>query len=195
MAKLKAPDGFRILPVAVRQAAAERLPAGDADARGLSGPDRAGQKVETIAVGAVLIAFNWPKGTDRYRRIQKFVDTFLPEARRIPESRRVIRNGRKPIWRPCCRAGRVSRARRNGCASTTPSARASATSSTSSCGPPREGRRAPLRGARPAVPGIPAVEGAYARSKLHPRRAANLSGKPSVTVGRKCHECSGPKRR
>ena len=41
MAKLKAQDGFRILP-GVRQAAADRLPAGDAERRGLSGPDRAG---------------------------------------------------------------------------------------------------------------------------------------------------------
>jgi hypothetical protein len=29
--------------------------------------------------GAVLIAFNWPKNTDRYRRIQKFVDAFFPK--------------------------------------------------------------------------------------------------------------------
>ncbi len=35
--------------------------------------------VESIAVGAVLFAYNWPKGTDRYRRIQKFVDTFFPK--------------------------------------------------------------------------------------------------------------------
>ncbi len=27
----------------------------------------------------MLIAYNWPKGTDRYRRIQKFVDTFFPK--------------------------------------------------------------------------------------------------------------------
>jgi hypothetical protein len=37
-----------------------------------------GEKVETIAVSAVLIAFNWPKGSDRYRRIQKFVENFFP---------------------------------------------------------------------------------------------------------------------
>jgi uncharacterized protein len=38
-----------------------------------------GQSVDTIAVGAVLIAFNWPKtSTDRYRRVQKFVEAFFP---------------------------------------------------------------------------------------------------------------------
>ena len=51
-----------------------------------------GQKVETIAVGAVLIAFNWPKGTDRYRRIQKFVDNFFP---RLAEFQKAPRH---PKW-------------------------------------------------------------------------------------------------
>ena len=78
MAKLKAQDGFRILPVAFdKPLQADYLPATLApeDYPGLIAP---GQKVETIAVSAVLIAFNWPKGTDRYRRIQKFVDVFFP---------------------------------------------------------------------------------------------------------------------
>jgi TRAP-type uncharacterized transport system substrate-binding protein len=37
-----------------------------------------GQDVDTIAVTAVLIAYNWPKNTDRYRRVQRFVDAFFP---------------------------------------------------------------------------------------------------------------------
>jgi uncharacterized protein len=38
----------------------------------------AGQSVETIAVGAVLITYNWPKtATERYQRVQKFVDAFF----------------------------------------------------------------------------------------------------------------------
>jgi TRAP transporter TAXI family solute receptor len=37
-----------------------------------------GQSVETIAVGAVLIAYNWPKNTDRYRRVEKFISAFFP---------------------------------------------------------------------------------------------------------------------
>ena len=32
-----------------------------------------------VAVGAVLIAYNWPKWSDRYRRIAKFVDQFFPK--------------------------------------------------------------------------------------------------------------------
>jgi uncharacterized protein len=78
-AKLKATDGFRILPVAyAKPLQNDYLPTvlTSEDYPGLIAP---GQKVETIAVGAVLIAFNWPKGSDRYRRIQKFVDKFFPK--------------------------------------------------------------------------------------------------------------------
>jgi uncharacterized protein len=38
------------------------------------------QTVETVAVGAVLIAYNWPRtNADRYRRVQKFVEAFFPK--------------------------------------------------------------------------------------------------------------------
>lgn len=36
------------------------------------------ETVETIAVGTVLIAYNWPKSTERYRRVEKFVNAFFP---------------------------------------------------------------------------------------------------------------------
>jgi uncharacterized protein len=36
-----------------------------------------GQRVETIANCAVLVAFNWPKDTDRYARVARFVDAFF----------------------------------------------------------------------------------------------------------------------
>ena len=37
-----------------------------------------GQSIATIADGMVLIAYNWPKNTDRYRRVQAFVGAFFP---------------------------------------------------------------------------------------------------------------------
>lgn len=79
MIKLKASDGFRILPVAyAKPIQNEYLPATltSEDYPGLIAP---GEKVDTVAVGAVLVAFNWPKGTDRYRRIEKFVEQFFPK--------------------------------------------------------------------------------------------------------------------
>jgi uncharacterized protein len=36
-----------------------------------------GQRVETIANCAVLVAFNWPHDTERYERVAKFVDAFF----------------------------------------------------------------------------------------------------------------------
>ncbi len=93
MIKLKASDGFRMLPVAFdKPLQTDYLPATltNEDYPGLIAP---GEKVETVAVGAVLIAFNWPKGTDRYRRIQKFVDTFFP---RLGEFQKAPRH---PKWR------------------------------------------------------------------------------------------------
>jgi TRAP-type uncharacterized transport system substrate-binding protein len=39
---------------------------------------RSGESVDTIAVGAVLIAYNWPKtNVDRYERVHRFVDAFF----------------------------------------------------------------------------------------------------------------------
>jgi TRAP transporter TAXI family solute receptor len=91
--RIKAADGFRILPIAYPKALQDDyLPAtlSNEDYPGLIAPD---QKVETVAVGAVLIAFNWPKGTDRYRRLQKFVDVFFP---RLTEFQKPPRH---PKWR------------------------------------------------------------------------------------------------
>jgi TRAP transporter TAXI family solute receptor len=79
MAKLKASEGFRALTVPFRkELQADYLPATltAADYPSLVGNDA---PVDTIACGAVLIAYNWPKGSDRYRRIQAFVDNFFPK--------------------------------------------------------------------------------------------------------------------
>lgn len=77
--KLKASDGFRFLPVAYeRPLQQEYLPAV------LTHSDypnmiKEGERIDTVAVGAVLIAYNWPKGTDRYNRIVSFIDHFFPK--------------------------------------------------------------------------------------------------------------------
>ena len=51
-------------------------------------------EVDTVAVGAVLIAYDWPKThIDRYRRVQRFVDAFFPK---IAEFQKPPRH---PKWR------------------------------------------------------------------------------------------------
>jgi TRAP-type uncharacterized transport system substrate-binding protein len=94
MSRLSAADGLHFLAVPFSQPLiADYLPTslthGDY-------PDLipAGQAVETVAVGAVLITFNWPKtGNDRYQRIEKFVDAFFS---RIDDLRKPPRH---PKWR------------------------------------------------------------------------------------------------
>jgi uncharacterized protein len=76
--KLKTSDGFKILPVPYpKELQNDYLPAvlTHDDYPGLV---KEGEAIDTIAVGAVLIAFNWPRDTDRYRRIAKFVEAFFP---------------------------------------------------------------------------------------------------------------------
>lgn len=52
-----------------------------------------GSSVDTIAVGAVLAAFNWPQNTDRYRRVALFIDAFFSK---FPEFQRPARHSK---WR------------------------------------------------------------------------------------------------
>ena len=56
----------------------------------------ADETVDTVAVGAVLIAYDWPKttsgGVDRYRRVQRFVEAFFA---RIADFQRPPRH---PKW-------------------------------------------------------------------------------------------------
>jgi uncharacterized protein len=75
--KLTTADGFRILPVPYRKVLqADYLPATFTAAE-YPGLVEKTQTIDTIAVDAVLISYNWPKGSDRYRRTQKFVDAFF----------------------------------------------------------------------------------------------------------------------
>jgi uncharacterized protein len=79
MGKLKASDGFRFLPVPFsKPLQTDYLPAvlGHGDYPGMV---ESGHDVNTVAVSAVLIAYNWPRDSDRYRRIAKFIDVFFPK--------------------------------------------------------------------------------------------------------------------
>jgi TRAP-type uncharacterized transport system substrate-binding protein len=53
----------------------------------------AGQTIQTIADQVVLIGYNWPKNTDRFQRVQKFVQAFFPK---IAEFRKPPNH---PKWR------------------------------------------------------------------------------------------------
>jgi len=52
-----------------------------------------GETVDTVAAGAVMITVNAPKNSDRYRRVERFVDAFFP---RIAEFQKPPQH---PKWR------------------------------------------------------------------------------------------------
>ena len=52
-----------------------------------------GERVDTVAVGAVLAAYNWRQGTDRHRRVKKFTDALFSK---FDELRKPARH---PKWK------------------------------------------------------------------------------------------------
>jgi hypothetical protein len=52
-----------------------------------------GERIDTIAVPAVLAVFNWPKNTDRYRRVRRFTEALFTEWDKFQEPHR------HPKWR------------------------------------------------------------------------------------------------
>jgi uncharacterized protein len=93
VAGLKASDGYRLVPVPYdKPLQNDYLPAilTHDDYPDLIAAD---QTVETLASGTILFAYNWPKNSDRYRRIDKFVQAFFSK---FSEFQKPPRN---PKWR------------------------------------------------------------------------------------------------
>jgi uncharacterized protein len=78
MSKLTEANGFKLLPVAYSEVLQNDYLPTRLTSQDYPGLLTAGTSVETIAASAVLIAYNWPKDTERYRRIEKFVESFFP---------------------------------------------------------------------------------------------------------------------
>jgi TRAP transporter TAXI family solute receptor len=77
MLRLTHADGLAFLPIPYNSAlSADFLPA---QLTHEDYPDMIpeGQSIKTVADSAVLIAYNWPKDTDRYRRVEMFVNAFF----------------------------------------------------------------------------------------------------------------------
>jgi TRAP transporter TAXI family solute receptor len=93
MAKVAAEPGLRLVPVEfAKPLQDDYLPATltSQDYPNLIPP---GTSVETVAVGAVLFAYNWPRNSERYRRIEAFIERFFP---RLAEFQKPPRH---PKWR------------------------------------------------------------------------------------------------
>jgi TRAP transporter TAXI family solute receptor len=77
IAKLKPSDGIRLLPVPFSKPFQEDYLPATLTSKDYPNLIKKGEEIETIAYGAVIIAYNWPKGSERHRRIAKFVDEFF----------------------------------------------------------------------------------------------------------------------
>ncbi len=60
-----------------------------------------GEKVETIAVPAVLAVYNWPRTSDRFRRVSRFVDYMFDRFERFKGP------GYNPLWKDINLAAQV----------------------------------------------------------------------------------------
>jgi TRAP-type uncharacterized transport system substrate-binding protein len=77
ISRLRAAEGFRMLPVPYSKQFHEDLYPATITHEDYPNLIPKGTSVETVAYGSMIIAYNWPKGTERHRRIAMFVDRFF----------------------------------------------------------------------------------------------------------------------
>jgi TRAP-type uncharacterized transport system substrate-binding protein len=97
-------SGLHLVPIPYTKTFADYYTVGEFEAKDYPSLIAEGEKIETIAVPAVLSVFNWPRSSDRYRRIERFAerlfthwDQFLA-APRHPKWRDVNLSATVPGW-------------------------------------------------------------------------------------------------
>jgi TRAP-type uncharacterized transport system substrate-binding protein len=103
-ARIPPNSGLHLVPIPFTKTFADYYTLGEFETKNYPSLIAEGQKVDTIAVPAVLAVFNWPRGSDRYRRVERFVerlfanwDQFLV-APRHPKWRDVNLGATVPGW-------------------------------------------------------------------------------------------------
>src|SRR5262245_16582317 len=97
-------SGLHLLSVPFTKTFADYYTLGEFEAKDYPSLIAEGQKVDTIAVPAVLAVFNWSKSSDRYRRIERFVERLFTKwdsfqvAPRHPKWRDVNLSATVPGW-------------------------------------------------------------------------------------------------
>jgi TRAP-type uncharacterized transport system substrate-binding protein len=67
-------SGLHLVPIPYTKTFADYYTVGEFETKDYPSLIAEGEKIETIAVPAVLSVFNWPRSSDRYRRIERFVE-------------------------------------------------------------------------------------------------------------------------
>jgi hypothetical protein len=71
--KIPTSTGLHLLPVPYTKALADLYVLGEFTNADYPNLIPAGQTIDTVAVPSVLAVYNWPKNSDRYRRVERFV--------------------------------------------------------------------------------------------------------------------------
>ena len=93
IAQLKASDGYRLVPIPYAKPLRDDYLPSTLTHEDYPNLIANGVIVDTIAASSILIAYNWPKNTDRYRRVDKFVKALFAK---FSELQKPPRN---PHWR------------------------------------------------------------------------------------------------
>jgi TRAP-type uncharacterized transport system substrate-binding protein len=92
-AKIPASAGLHFVPIPFTKTFADYYTLGELTNKEYPGLVPEGQATDTIAVPAVLAVFNWGKGSDRYRRVERFTEAFFSKWEKFREP------PRHPKWR------------------------------------------------------------------------------------------------
>jgi TRAP-type uncharacterized transport system substrate-binding protein len=81
--KRKWPAGFKFLPVPLTERLEEYYMPAVLEASDYPGLIADGSSIQTIAVPAVLAVYAWPQGSERYRRLSRFIDYMFERLPRL----------------------------------------------------------------------------------------------------------------
>jgi len=97
-------SGLHLVPIPYTKTFADYYTVGEFERKDYPSLIAEREKIETIAVPAVLSVFNWPRGNDRYRRIERFTERLFANweqflmAPRHPKWRDVNLSATVPGW-------------------------------------------------------------------------------------------------
>jgi TRAP transporter TAXI family solute receptor len=76
-------SGLRLIAVPFAKPLRDDLLPAALESEDYPGAIEPGSRVDTVAVGTVLIAYNWAKDSDQYKKIRKFVGAFFPQIAKL----------------------------------------------------------------------------------------------------------------
>jgi TRAP-type uncharacterized transport system substrate-binding protein len=93
LAKISASAGLHLVPLPYSKSLADFYTLGEFTSEDYTGLVPDGETVDTIAVPSVLAVYNWPKNSDRYRRLARFVEALYSKWDKFQEP------PRHPKWK------------------------------------------------------------------------------------------------